>query len=256
MSLLYLDEIHTEQTTADKNKIKLIYHFNAVHYVISGQGYYNGRLLKAGDGFFCFKNNFAEYAPDPNDPWKYVWLRMNGDANAIQNLSFDPDTYCFKFNADEFFFNAVDMISSNAKELLENPKLSDACLRLLFSRHINSSKTKATPETAQTHAESARKYILLNFHKNITPDKIASKLNISRAHLRNVFYEAYSISPRDFIIKVRIDRAKELLHFADVPIKEIAHSVGYDDVLQFFKIFKKYVGMSPSDYRKQYKQTV
>ncbi len=252
MSLLYFEEICTEQTTADKRKIQLIYHINAVHYVISGKGYYNGKLLKAGDGFFCLKNNFVEYAPDPDDPWKYVWIRMNGENEVLRNLTFDQDTFCFKFSADEFFFKAVDLISSNSKELRANPKLSDACLKLLFARHINPGKIENTSNTPQTHAQAAKEYILLNFHKHITPEKIASKLNISRAYLRNIFHDEFSMSPRDFIIKVRIDRAKELLLFENISIKEISHSVGYDDVLQFFKIFKKYTKMSPSDYRKKY----
>ena len=251
MSLLYFEEICTEQTTSDKRKIQLIYHINAVHYVISGKGYYNGRLLKAGDGFFCFKNNFVEYAPDPDDPWKYVWIRMNGENDVLQKLSFDPDTCCFKFNADELFFKTVDLIASNSEELLTNPNLSDAFLKLLFSRHTSSGKIE-NASTTKTHAQAAKEYILLNFHKHITPEKIASKLNISRAYLRNIFHDEFSMSPRDFIIKVRIDRAKELLLFENISIKEISHSVGYDDVLQFFKIFKKYTNISPSDYRKKY----
>jgi len=124
-------------------------------------------------------------------------------------------------------------------------------LRLLFSRHINPDKIKNT-SASLSYAQAAKNYILVNFHRNITPEKIASKLNISRAYLRNIFYDEFKMSPRDFIITARIERAKELLLFENILIKEISNSVGYDDVLQFFKIFKKHTGMSPSDYRKKH----
>ena len=252
MSLLYFEKIETEQTTADKENIQMIYHFNAVHYIISGKGYYNGKLLQAGDGFFCFKNDYVQYAPDPEDPWKYVWLRMHGERDTIHKLTFDPATFCFRFCADDLFFQTVDLITNHAEELLKNPQFSDACLHMLFSRHTLPGKTEPAAKAPQTHAESAKNYILLHFHNHITPEKIASELNISRAYLRNVFFKEFSVSPRDFIIQVRIERAKELLLFENVSIKEISHSVGYDDVLQFFKIFKKHTGLSPTDYRKHF----
>ena len=251
MNLLYFDTIQTEQTTADKKSIQKIYHFNAVHYVISGKGYFNGKLLQAGDGFFCFKNDFVQYAPDPQDPWKYVWLRMHGEQDALHELIFDPTTGCFRFCADDLFFQTVDLITSHSEEMLSNPRFSDACLKMLFSRHVTSDKKESILKTPQTHAESAKNYILSHFHHHITPEKIASELNISRAYLRNIFFKEFHLSPRDFIIQVRIERAKKLLLFENVPIKEISHSVGYDDVLQFFKIFKKHTGVSPTDYRKQ-----
>lgn len=252
MSLLYFNQIETEQTTADKENIQMVYHTNAVHYVISGKGYFNGKLLQAGDGFFCFKNEFVQYAPDPKDPWQYVWLRIQGEKDALYSLPFDPDTFCFQFHVDDLFFQTVDIITSHSEELLSNPRFSDACLNMLFSRHITSDKKELSLKTPQTHAEFAKNYILLHFHRPVTPEKIASELNISRAYLRNIFFREFHISPRDFIIRVRIERAKELLLFENISIKEISHSVGYNDVLQFFKIFKKHTGVSPTDYRKQH----
>ena len=56
-------------------------------------------------------------------------------------------------------------------------------------------------------------------------------------------------SPQNYIVVVRIKRAKELLAIENLSITDIANSVGYADVLAFSKIFRKNVGVSPSAYR-------
>ena len=53
-----------------------------------------------------------------------------------------------------------------------------------------------------------------------------------------------------------MERAKELLTVTDVSIFEIANSVGYEDQLYFSRVFKNKIGLSPSDYRKKYGETI
>ena len=56
----------------------------------------------------------------------------------------------------------------------------------------------------------------------------------------------------DYVIKVRLEKAKQFMRDKSLSMNEIAYKLGYDDYSHFSKIFKKHEGMSPADYRKNY----
>ena len=66
------------------------------------------------------------------------------------------------------------------------------------------------------------------------------------------FKKQMGMSPTKYIIKLRTDNAKELLRSTNLTIREIGAICGYDDVNFFRKTFKKEVGISPSEYRKEF----
>lgn len=77
--------------------------------------------------------------------------------------------------------------------------------------------------------------------------------NMSKAHFTRVFKKTVGDTPIQFILKIRIERAKELLDFTDKSIADIAESSGFQDQNYFARIFKKLVGLSPTQYRKSEK---
>ena len=81
-------------------------------------------------------------------------------------------------------------------------------------------------------------------------EDIASDLFLSRGYIRNVFFEKVGMSPKAYLQSVRFDAACSLLKTTNYTVAEIARSVGYDDQLNFSKLFKNKYGISPSEYRK------
>ena len=80
-------------------------------------------------------------------------------------------------------------------------------------------------------------------------EQIADHLHVSASHLSRTFKKAADISLTDYINQVRISKAKELLRGTDIYIYTISEMVGYHDATYFSSIFKKMVGVSPSEYR-------
>lgn len=74
---------------------------------------------------------------------------------------------------------------------------------------------------------------------------------ISQSHFCRIFKEITGQSPQQYIINVRIDRAKELLTFTEHSVAQIAEATGFEDQNYFARVFKKKVGMTPSDYRRE-----
>jgi AraC family transcriptional regulator len=73
---------------------------------------------------------------------------------------------------------------------------------------------------------------------------------MSPFHFSRVFKRATGHSPHNFLMRKRVERASELLAETDMPIKEIAHAVGYRTQTHFTSVFRRLAGMSPGRYRK------
>ena len=84
---------------------------------------------------------------------------------------------------------------------------------------------------------------------NITVSECADFCKMSKVHFSRVFKQTTGMPPVQFMLKIRIDRAKELLDFTDKPIAEIAEASGFPDQNYFARTFKKITGMSPTQYR-------
>ena len=237
-----------EKCAPDKKTNKLIVHFNcAVHYILDGEGYFNGQKLTKGMGFTTWGNDFVEYYPDKTNPWTYVWFRVEGeDSEELFYKSGIPTT------SASFTANNLDRIKSVSSAVLgidgyEPTSVieSEALAKLMLSLNA-----KQVQVEKHDYAGKAKEYIDKNFHK-VTVESVASFVGLDRKYLRLLFVKRYGISTMDYIMIKRMERAKELLKQTSASVGVVALSVGYDDALGFSRIFKKHEGVSPKEYREQ-----
>jgi len=92
-------------------------------------------------------------------------------------------------------------------------------------------------------------YIERNYAKNISLDSMASLCNISSSYFSKLFKKVIEDNFANYINKIRIKKAKEILETTDVPITNIALDLGFEDSGYFIKVFKKQEGITPSAYR-------
>lgn len=93
-------------------------------------------------------------------------------------------------------------------------------------------------------------YINNNYEREISLKDIAQYVFLSTSYFTRAFKEEMGISPINYLLKTRIERAKELLKDSTQKISDIALSVGFSNQQRFNDIFKKYVKMTPLQYRK------
>lgn len=86
------------------------------------------------------------------------------------------------------------------------------------------------------------------FNKNITLNHVADEVGLSTSYFSKLFKDKLGMSYTDYLNKVRIAASKELLK-KDIPIIEIAQTVGFNDQSYFSKVFKKVEGVSPGNYK-------
>lgn len=89
-----------------------------------------------------------------------------------------------------------------------------------------------------------------HYTENITLSELSKKYGLSVGHLSNLVREELGLTFSEYITAKRMQRAKELLSDASLSINEVAEQSGYNDYFYFTKVFKKYMGISPSKYRK------
>lgn len=101
-------------------------------------------------------------------------------------------------------------------------------------------------------ALSARRYIDERYMQELSVESIAADLQISPNYFNRIFKNAFGLSCMDYIIQTRIQRSRQLLEDPVLTIKEVSSMVGYIDANYFAKLFKKKVGLTPTEYRNRH----
>lgn len=100
--------------------------------------------------------------------------------------------------------------------------------------------------------KEAIKYIETNYNKPISLGDVAQAVWLNPVYFSSVFKKETGENFRDYLHKYRINIAKDLLRTTHQNVNQICHAIGYDDANYFIKIFRKYVGLTPSEFRKIY----
>lgn len=116
-----------------------------------------------------------------------------------------------------------------------------------------SNKTPGPPRGVSLTKSQLRRsidFIHANLHTEVSLGEIASAANMSKYHFAKSFRQAVGIAPHQYLVKLRIERARKLLLGDDLSVEEIAHRVGYADKSHFNAQFAKIVGTTPYRYRR------
>lgn len=103
------------------------------------------------------------------------------------------------------------------------------------------------------HISIAKKWIVNHLDQNITIHKIASQVYMNPTYFCEHFKSQTGETVLDYVTRIRIEKAKDLLLTTDLKIYGISESVGYTDTKYFSKLFKKYYGEVPSKYKERMK---
>ena len=101
----------------------------------------------------------------------------------------------------------------------------------------------------QNDIQNAIAFIDQNLTEPITLDDISKSAGLSRSHTSMLFRSITGISPYEYLLLLRIERAVDLLKRSNMTVLEIAHSCGFRNLANFNKSFRKITGMTPSGYR-------
>ena len=99
----------------------------------------------------------------------------------------------------------------------------------------------------------AQTWLLTNLRRELDVEQLADRLHVTSRTLCRRFKKAIGETPREFLQNARIERAKRLLETTQDSLDEVVHRVGYEDVSSFRRLFTREIGISPREYRRQFR---
>lgn len=178
---------------------------------------------------------------------------MNGIE--LAKLLREKNPYCIIIfiTAYDRFDYAIEAMHIKAFDYLLKPWKEEKLKGLISEAIVNikelSLENSANENLQESQKSAIKKYIKDNYKRDISAGDVAGILGYSDVYFSKIFKQLFDDTFINYLTKVRIDKAKVLLKDVSFNIKEVGASVGYTDSNYFTKVFKRSVGMSPSEYR-------
>ncbi len=234
-----------------------------IHYILDGKGSFQvGNKtynLKKGDGFLICPNIVTFYRADFDKPWHYVWIGFYGIKAKyyLEMANLSKGNPIFSYDEDAYLKDCL-LEMANIDGFSEREEIHLTGLLYLFMSKLIEIGNIYMPNTEpkdqkKLYVKKAVQYIERNYSRTLTIAQISHYIGIDRKYLCQLFRKYLNTTPQQFLIDYRMDRAAYLLQNTHLYVGDIARSVGYDDPLQFSKMFKKVKGISPKYYRESKK---
>ena len=150
------------------------------------------------------------------------------------------------------FDYAIEAMHIKAFDYLLKPWKEERLCELINTAIENVRSMQKTDSIVHSQKDIIKDYIDRNYKKDISAKDVAGILGYSDVYFSKVFKQLFDDNFINYLTKIRIDRAKVLLKDVSFNIKEVGKSVGYADSNYFTKVFKRSIGISPSEYRSKH----
>ncbi|MBR2768495.1 MAG: helix-turn-helix domain-containing protein [Solobacterium sp.] len=191
------------------------------------------------------------YRTDPEyGKWTHYWIHFDGEGmKGLEDLLIPAEKNCavalraaeFKTQFDQIL---TDLESPSSAAVLKNSLLIHTLLTGMILR------PEEPVSRNQKLIEKSAAYIQQHFSQHIELDTLLDLAHMSRAYYMRMFRKYMGTTPYNYILSLRITRAKEYLEVTDLPVHEIALLTGFSDDSSFSTRFSSMTGISPLNYRK------
>lgn len=194
------------------------------------------------------------YGASDHDPWSIYWFHFKGNEVKELILAYGlhespqliPLSGYMKFV--ELFNYCYETLVQKPYSKTHHIHVSQTIKYLLSTLGLISVRTKQELQTEQ-YLEKVLTFMNEHMEENITLVDLSHYVGLSKQHLTHLFKKETSFSPIDYFLRMKINRAGQMLDLTDQTVKQIAVSVGIHDPYYFSRLFKKIMGCSPSEYR-------
>ena len=248
---------------------KALYHYcqrpqgcvdNILFYCVQGKGYYT----LDGHTFTLNPNQYVivpatdkplVYWSDTEDPWSIYWVHFTSDALQAFNRAYHivpeqgPQYIPHNEKGIRIWEEMYENLSRGSSP--ENLMNTNLCLYHLIATFVFSqqqNQNSSSPEKAIIR--ETIDYMKNNLDKTIRIEDFADLNKYSVSHFSKLFRLTTGMSPIEYFIHLKMQKACQLLYTEDSRVKQIAALLGYDDPYYFSRLFKKYMNTSPETYRK------
>lgn len=170
-----------------------------------------------------------------------------------------PNNFPYIFSFNEYELNEIksilDKLITKNTNLLLDDCYSTILLSELFINIVRNNEEYFSSKQSELEEEivEIQEYIDANYNKHITLEDLEKRYYISKFTISREFKLITGYNFKQYIILLRISKAKDLLVYSNKNINEISNEVGYDTDNVFIRMFKRYEMMTPTEFRKEFK---
>jgi AraC-like DNA-binding protein len=228
-------------------------------YLTQGSGTFQVRgakplLVTAGDVLLIKPGLWHDYAPSQETGWKEYWIMFNGKQadKLVSQVELPRRAPLIHYGTDTSLRHLFAQILDIAAEAPPLAEILHTGLVLQMAALIQSrlQLQREQGDREESFVHQAKQRMANAGEQQIDMQALAHGLGVSYPHFRRVFKQSTGLPPQQYLLNLRINRAKQLMEEQDIKLSDVARSVGFEDPYYFSRLFKQKTGITPSLWRR------
>lgn len=232
-------------------------------YCTAGRGWYEleGRRYEVGANqcFILPAYKPHRYGASDDDPWSIYWIHFKGEFAPFYGEKFTTPVFIppgrlsrirDRLQIFEDIYTALSNGFSRSNIEFASSSLYYFLATIKYLDTFRASQQRAMDE--REVVENAIHYMKENLGKSCSLEELSDYVGYSKSHFSALFRQKVGTSPINYMIKLKMQHACELLERTDLRINQICCMVGIDDPYYFSNLFTRNIGVSPTGYRSEY----
>jgi AraC-like DNA-binding protein len=226
-------------------------------YITEGEGVFTSGeaayQVKPGSIMLILPGLKHAYKPLPETGWREYWVGFKGGyfLTLLDEGRFSPDHVFFETGLHDSILSIFDRVFDEVRNQRPLYQLKTCALIMsLIAEVLTRERRKDQPNYYEKIIARTKCLMESNAYSEINLPSISERLGISTSRLNEIFKTYTSMTPYQYFIQIKIHKAKSLLEQEDLPVKEAAYKMGFEDQYYFSRLFKSKTGVSPSDWKK------
>lgn len=230
-------------------------------YIASGKAYFhfgseeNETVVTAGHMVLYRPREMQKYEYYAIDQTEVYWVHFTGSdvTNLLRKYEIPIKEHVFYTGTSPEYQWIFRQMIQELQNCRENYQMLLTMLLGQIFIHINRQLKEGNKATSYMleETERATRYFSENYNKTICIEEYAESRHVSACWFIRQFKHYTGMPPMQYILSIRIANAQNLLETTSYTVSEVASIIGYDNPLYFSRLFKKQLGMSPTEYRKR-----
>jgi AraC-like DNA-binding protein/mannose-6-phosphate isomerase-like protein (cupin superfamily) len=226
-------------------------------FIADGEGEFedqSGRNISvgAGDAILLFPNVWHRYRPKRETGWSEYWVSLAGPTvdGWVKGGIISPELPVIHIKDRLLLVDAYTRILDHIRH--ERPGYSQliaAEASTIVANIVVAERSEGMADELVDKIRNAKHFLEEEVGQLPEMRQLAARLHLSTSHFYRLFKEQTGLSPYQYHLQIRINRARDLLRTTQLSIKQIASMLGFSNTYHFSKTFKGRIGMSPSRWR-------